>query len=79
MLNLARRHDEMTGKPSYNLACALSISGLQDEALDVLEGLQRSGALDVGADRLASDPDLAQLTSHPRFQALLTILRDPKP
>ncbi len=73
----AQRHSEATGKPSYNLACALSINGHVDEALDMLEALRQSGSLGVNAVHLASDADLASLAGHPRFHAFLATLGAP--
>jgi MinD-like ATPase involved in chromosome partitioning or flagellar assembly len=74
-LIFARRHGEATGEPSYNLACALSINGFADEALDMLEALHQSGTLGVDAAHIAADADLASLAGHPRFDALLAALR----
>jgi len=76
-LTLAEQHQSLTGKPSYNLACALCINGRIEEALDVLERLHETGALDVGAKHLESDPDLTAVAQHPRFLALLATLRAP--
>ncbi|HZF50002.1 MAG TPA: hypothetical protein VE093_15185 [Polyangiaceae bacterium] len=70
-LHFAEKFRAVSGEPSYNLACALSINGRIDEALDLLESLQRSGSLDVDANHLTSDPDLRPLAEHPRFKALL--------
>ena len=74
-LEVAERHRVVTGKPSYNLACALSINGRIDEALDLLEALQRSGELKIDIKHLSSDPDLTPLAEHSRFKALLERLR----
>ncbi len=78
-LEIAERLGARTGKPSYNLACALCINGRTDEALDLLESLHKSSDLSVDAAHLAADPDLASLAEHPRFQTLLTLLRASSP
>lgn len=74
-LELAQRHQAMTGSASYNLVCALCLNGRLEEALDLLEALHRGGKIEVDAAHLASDPDLALLAGNPRFQVLLDAVR----
>jgi pentatricopeptide repeat protein len=73
------RFGAKTGKPSYNRACVLCINGRIDEALDLLESLHKSSDLRPDAVHLAADPDLASLAEHPRFLALLALLRASSP
>jgi tetratricopeptide (TPR) repeat protein len=53
----------------YNLACSLSLLDRTDEALATIERAFRLGYMDV--EFMMSDPDLANLRSHPRFPAFL--------
>lgn len=74
-LDLARRCAEVSGRPFYNLACALITAGHVEEALSTLETLQDQGNLGVSIDHMLADPDLKPLLDHPRFQALLAAER----
>eukprot|EP00755_Sulcionema_specki_P018018 Sspe_Gene.65814::Locus_38909_Transcript_1_1_Confidence_1.000_Length_1208::g.65814::m.65814 len=58
--------------PPYNLACALSLLGEGDRALDALEEAVRRGYHDIGFMRI--DPDLEPLRSHPRWESILACL-----
>src|SRR5262249_52425017 len=55
----------------YNLACALARLGEKERAIDLLVQVVNSGA----SVPFANDPDLASLTSEPRFQQLLAQAR----
>jgi len=69
-LQLARRHARQTGKPTYNLACALALTNNIDSAIATLEDLGRQGT-PLNPDYLRKDTDLDVLRGHRRFQALL--------
>jgi tetratricopeptide (TPR) repeat protein len=69
-LQLARRHARQTGKPTYNLACALALTNNIDSAIATLEDLGRHGTR-LNPDYLRKDTDLDVLRGHRRFQALL--------
>ncbi|MGI9264660.1 MAG: TPR end-of-group domain-containing protein, partial [Gammaproteobacteria bacterium] len=58
----------------YNAACALSLAGEIDRALDCLE----SAGLPAMANLtwVENDPDFKPLHGHPRFEAILDSLRD---
>ncbi|MGI6496651.1 MAG: tetratricopeptide repeat protein [Kiritimatiellia bacterium] len=55
----------------YNLACALSLQGKADDALEVLERAIRLGFHDVG--QIDADTDLATIHANPRFDELLEL------
>ena len=60
----------------YNLACTHALLGDQDEALDFLqrdfeENHATEGSLRRQKEWAASDPDLASLSGHPRFERLV--------
>ncbi len=54
---------------AYNLACALALQGLRDDALETLREAVTLGFRDV--DHIRRDPDLATLRAHPAFEAVL--------
>ena len=62
---------EETRLDLYNLACARSLAGLTEAALDALEGAFREGPGPMGFDLLAEDPDLVPLRGEARWKALL--------
>ena len=70
VLQLARRHARQTGKPTYNLACALALTNNIPSAIATLEDLGRHG-IRLNPAYLRKDTDLDGLRDHPRFQALL--------
>ncbi len=77
-LAVDRRLVELQPKDStahYNLACSLALTGECAQALSSLELAVRHGYDD--AEHLESDPDLVSLRAEPRFQSLLTSLREP--
>ncbi|NNG17751.1 MAG: protein kinase [Gemmatimonadales bacterium] len=53
----------------YAIACAYSVHGLRDEALDLLEKAVRGGFGDK--EWIANDPDLDAIRDDPRFLALM--------
>jgi hypothetical protein len=58
----------------YNLACSLALSGIIEPSLDSLVR-----AIELGYDDpefLSRDEDLVALRAHPRFQALVQMLRE---
>jgi len=61
---------------AYNVACAFSITGHTERALDVLEEHVRTGA--VLLDWLEHDSDMDPLREEPRFKAVVAELRDRK-
>jgi adenylate cyclase len=69
---LALRPDDFS--TLYNVACYYSQTGEVERALDLLEqALQRGGGY---FDWIRNDKDLLPLHGHPRFEALLSCLRD---
>jgi len=71
-LGLARRASTLAGGPVYNLACACACAqcGEIDEALSILEELDKGGQL-KNLEWLGKDPDRGPLRARPRFEALL--------
>lgn len=61
----------------YNLACAESLLGNVDAALDGLSKSVQFGYADV--DHMTTDPDLKNVFDDPRFEALVTSMRAPAP
>jgi tetratricopeptide (TPR) repeat protein len=57
----------------YNLACSLSLTGQQDEALAELALAVRLGYRDL--DHLERDPDLQALRADPRYGAFLAMVK----
>jgi tetratricopeptide (TPR) repeat protein len=64
------------GDVRWNAACAYSLAGLSELALEVLEVVVPRDQID--AARLEGDSDLARLRGHPRFVALLERARPDK-
>lgn len=62
---------------AYNVACAFSITGHLDRALDILEEHVRSGA--VLLDWLLNDSDMDPLRENPRFKAIVAKLSERSP
>jgi adenylate cyclase len=62
--------DPEDAQAQYNIACAWSILGEADKALDVLEGWAERGGV-LAKNWLERDPDLDSIRSHPRFAKLL--------
>lgn len=63
----------------YNLACALTLVGRHDEAINVLEDLERRRQFNRGLrSTLESDPELDALRSMDRFRALIDRLIPPE-
>jgi hypothetical protein len=61
----------------YNLACAESLMGNVDAALDGLSKSVQFGYGDV--DHMTTDPDLKNIVEDPRFASLVTSMRAPAP
>lgn len=72
-LHLLRQHARLTGRPSYNLACVLALTGKADLALATLEELIKIG-VPLNPAWLRRDPDLDSVRKHKRFQSLLKSL-----
>jgi len=69
---LLRRHPD-DPIVRYNLACSLALSGREEEAY---AGLERAIALGWSdAEHMEGDEDLASLRGQPRFEALLSRLK----
>lgn len=66
-----------TAEAAYDAACALSRAGDRERAVSLLEQARTLGFDDLG--HAATDPDLAALHGHPRFQALLGGLKTATP
>lgn len=70
--NVASAFDTQDGAFTYNLACAFSVMGCVDQALD-----QLARTLDFGCSKIKvnfmtkSDPDLALVRNDPRFDELV--------
>lgn len=65
---------------NYNFACALSLSGQKDAALDALEKSIRAGYVDHA--HMQADPDLVPIRDSDRFKALIALAKEkakPKP
>jgi adenylate cyclase len=62
--------DPDDAQAQYNVACAWSLLGEVDRALDVLEGWAERGGV-LARNWLECDPDLEPVRSHPRFARLL--------
>ena len=60
----------LTGKPSYNLACVLALTGRLEEALGELARCRADGLL-PDREHLDADHDLDALRELPPFQALV--------
>jgi adenylate cyclase len=60
----------------YNLACAFSVLGEKDLAIDRLERAMRPGVLRSLKEFMLKDSDLDILRQHPRYLALLKELTD---
>ncbi|HLM75371.1 MAG TPA: hypothetical protein VK459_21815, partial [Polyangiaceae bacterium] len=73
-LQRSRAVVERTGRPNYNLACALAQHGDVEQALETLEALEQRGEL-VELEWLLSDPDLAPLREYSGFGSLVERLR----
>ncbi len=69
-LRIAQDQCKATGKPTYNLACALAQNGDVEEALTTLETLAQGGELKDPA-WMRKDPDLEALRANPRFEELV--------
>ena len=66
------RAKELSGRPSYNLACLFAVSDQVDTALDELEACEKAATLPRrGKAHLEEDTDMDALRDHPRFKALL--------
>jgi len=61
---------KISGKGSYNLACALAMLGDVDGALDELDHCAADGTLPDRA-HLETDDDMVPLRGHPRFAGIL--------
>ncbi|MBN1442500.1 MAG: hypothetical protein JXA90_07315 [Planctomycetes bacterium] len=70
---IARRIQPEDQLTLYNLACAYSLGGKQDQALEALEASVKAGFDD--ADHMEQDPDLDPLRNLPRFRKLIEELR----
>lgn len=74
-LKVNEGHVQLGGEPSavasYNRACALSLAGRKDEALDQLDAALGLDTSDLTREWVAEDGDLASLHSDPRFEAIL--------
>ncbi len=70
---IARRIEPNDQLTLYNLACAYSLHGKIEEALEALERSVDAGFTD--ADHIRKDPDLDPLRSHERYRSLLKKLR----
>ncbi|MDQ1311294.1 MAG: adenylate cyclase, partial [Pseudomonadota bacterium] len=57
---------------AYNLACAYSVLGERDKAIDMLERAARQGGGNLGWIR--QDPDFDSLRDDPRFQRLVAVM-----
>lgn len=57
----------------YNVACSYVLAGQPDRALDLLEKHAQSGA--VNTDWLMKDSDWDSVRDHPRFKAILEMVR----
>jgi adenylate cyclase len=57
----------------YNVACAWSLLGEIERALDVLEEWSKRGGV-LAKNWLEQDPDLAPIRSHPRYPRLLATM-----
>jgi adenylate cyclase len=58
----------------YNVACAWSLLGEADRALDTLESWSRRGGV-LAQNWLERDPDLDPIRSHPRFRQLISRIK----
>ncbi|MEZ4294489.1 MAG: hypothetical protein R3B70_05905 [Polyangiaceae bacterium] len=67
-LHAAQRADTMSGRRSYNLACALALNGRMDDAFAALFSI--AGDAEVTVQLLDEDPDLEELRKDARYQAL---------
>jgi adenylate cyclase len=59
----------------YNAACAWSVLGELDRALDMLEVWSKRGGV-LARNWLERDPDLDPIRSHPRYAGLLAFRTD---
>ena len=60
-------HAQMTGRPSYNLACVAAMRGDAQRFIDLADASPADGLPDAG--HLSSDKDLDTIRSTPEFQA----------
>lgn len=65
--------DPLDGGVRYNVACLYSLEGMIEEAIAALEEAVRVGF--GNPEWMERDPDLDPLKGHPRFEALLTSIR----
>ncbi len=70
---IARRVQPGDDLTLYNLACAYSLDGQIEKALETLAEAVKSGFAD--SQHMEADPDLAPLRTHPRFHEILDRLR----
>ena len=65
--------DPEDAQAQYNVACAWSLLGEVDRALDVLEQWSKRGGV-LAKNWLEQDPDLASIRSNPRYAGLLATM-----
>lgn len=70
-LNIAARIDSVDPRTTYNLACAYSLLGESEKALDFLEVSINAGRPVRMCDWAMIDPDLAPVRENPHFGALI--------
>ncbi len=70
---IARRVQPGDDLTLYNLACAYSLDGQIEKAIDTLAEAVKAGFAD--SQHMEADPDLAPLRTHPRFHQLLDGMR----
>lgn len=75
---IASRFSGFESIARYNLACALSMLGKTDEALQELESIEQQDGLSGSYKHMLKDPDLDPLRGLERFEGLMDRLAPPE-
>ena len=73
-VNRARELEPQEPRVLYNVACVFALLGDTDKSLDSLEASVDAGRR--GREWMENDPDLASLSNHVRFRAILERLQE---